>query len=134
MADGHNAIMAPMTVLLRTAPADCWSCGCETGILSSISLGLGEIRADCSASDFTDWPELMDELVAKLPATHGVGTIKPRASAAAGRSYMSNGCRHCDAIFGQHYEIHARYDETVAAAFEFAPSPRWRKFLEAQPD
>jgi competence protein CoiA len=126
--------MEPIIVILRAAPTDCWSCGCEMAILSSIVLSLGATRVDCSVADFSDWPDLIDELSAMLPAAHGVGTIKPRASATADRTYMSNGCRHCDAIFGQHFEVHTRYNEAEIARFEIAPSARWRSFVQRFPE
>jgi competence protein CoiA len=126
--------MDKIFAVLRTAPAICWSCGCETKILSSVTFSQGCLSVDCFAADFTDWPDLVDKLVASLPLSHGVGAIKPRRSATAGRTYMSNGCRHCDAIFGHHFELHTRYDEKVVGEIQFTASERWRAFLAAQPE
>jgi competence protein CoiA len=47
------------------------------------------------------------------------------------RSYTSNGCYHCDALYGQHYEIHARYVEEDAASFEGAARDKWQAVVEA---
>jgi hypothetical protein len=37
------------------------------------------------------------------PGTDGVGEIKVRSSRTAGTDYLSNGCPHCDALFGDFY-------------------------------
>lgn len=126
--------METITAILRAAPVDCWSCGCETLIISSVTLDRGTAGFDCSVADFTDWPDLIERLVGSLPPSHGIGVIKPRVSKTAGHAYMSNGCRHCDAIFGQHYEVHTRYDENVVAEVELAELERWELFLAAQPE
>lgn len=47
------------------------------------------------------------------------------------RSYISNGCYHCGALYGQHYEIHARYGEEDATSFEGTARDEWQAMVEA---
>jgi competence protein CoiA len=51
-----------------------------------------------------------------------------------GRGYISNGCVRCGRRQGQHYEIHARYDEQVACSFPLQISEEWRSVIQAQYD
>jgi competence protein CoiA len=122
--------MGDLAVLVRTAPVDCWSCGAETTIISSIELSRGEDSAECSVSDFTDYPQLIDPIQKSLPGEIDMGPLKLRHSKTLARSYMSNGCAHCDALFGQHFEIHTRYDETQASKFVAQGSEGWDAMLD----
>lgn len=123
--------MSPVRVTVRVAPVDCWSCGAEFKIVPSIELVRNGSSLECCVSDFTDYPELIREVQANLPRDAEVGQLKSRYSQTRGRSYISNGCYHCDALFGQHYEIHARYAEEDAASFEGAARDKWQAVVEA---
>lgn len=103
-----------ISITLRTAPVDCWSCGCETEIVSSLSLENGEHNLECSVADFTDYAHLLSILQEEASQRASVGLLKLRYSATMKQEYANNGCSHCDALFGQHYEIHTRYDEKDA--------------------
>jgi competence protein CoiA len=70
-------------------------------------------------------------IVSHLPSDAGAGTLKSRRSNTLDKSYISNGCRHCDAIYGQHYEIHTRYDEATVAEFLAQASDGWAEMLQA---
>ena len=65
------------------------------------------------------------------PRDAKVGQLKLRYSRMWARSYTSNGCYHWDALYGQHYEIHARYVEEEAASFEGAARDKWQAMVEA---
>jgi len=122
--------MPDFMVRVRVAPTDCWSCGAETKIVSSVELDDGSDRAECSVADFTEFPHLVSAVEASLPSGTGVGALKRRFSRTIGSSYVSNGCFHCDALQGQHYEIHARYEEATMSEFHVASSEGWDKMLK----
>jgi len=123
--------MSAVRVTVRVAPVDCWSCGAEFKIVPSIELVRNGSKLDCCVSDFTDYPELISEVQANLPRDADVGQLKSRCSQMWARSYTSNGCYHCDALYGQHYEIHARHVEKDAASFEGAARDKWQAMVEA---
>jgi competence protein CoiA len=125
------AKMESVKVSVRIAPVYCWSCGAEFHIVPSVELATDGESVECSVSDFTAYPHLVAAIQASLPGELKVGALKARHSQMRGRSYISNGCFHCDALFGDHYEIHARYDEEVAAVFEGVPSKDWREMARA---
>jgi competence protein CoiA len=123
--------MNEVRVTVRVAPVDCWSCGAEFKIVPSIEFVANGSKLECCVSDFTDYPELISEVHANLPADAEIGQLKSRYSKTWARYYTSNGCYHCDALYGQHYEIHARYDEKDAVSFESAAANKWRAMIEA---
>ena len=123
--------MSALTISLYIAPTDCWSCGAEFEILSAIRLTRSDEAADCEVADFTDFPNLAAELSERLSAHPRVGALKHRYSATYGKNYLSNGCAHCDALFGRHFEINTRYDERLAVIFEASATDDWSAFLDA---
>lgn len=120
--------MKTVGVEVRVAPVDCWSCGAETRVVSSIELSTDDGSAECSVADFTIYPHLIDEISARLSGEPNIGPLKQRFSKMLGRSYMSNGCAHCDSLFGRHYEIHTRYDERPILSFR-ASTTDWSEML-----
>lgn len=123
--------MDDINIQVRVAPLDCYACGAETKMIASIGLSSGDTNIDCSITDFGDYPELAEQVAENLQGKADIGAVKPRFSRMMGRSYMSNGCAHCDALFGEHYEIHSRYDEYVAAEFTGANNSEWQKIFDA---
>ena len=123
--------MSVVRVTVRIAPVDCWSCGAEFKIVPSIELVRNGSKLECCVSDFTDYPDLIQEVQENLPRDAEVGQLKSRYSQMRAHSYASNGCYHCDALYGQHYEIHARYVEEDAASFEGAAREKWQAMVEA---
>ena len=83
----------------------CWRCKKKTGVVFGASL-VHDIFGDLGFNHFSD--KLIAEHISKhmdlcsLDA-HGIGEIKQRYSKTLECSYLSNGCLHCDAIFGDHY-------------------------------
>lgn len=122
--------MSVIDVSLYVAPTDCWSCGAEFEIVSRMKLARDENSAECEVSDLTDHPQLADELSRQLSSRPAVGELKLRHSATMGKSYLSNGCAHCDAIFGRHYEIGTRYDEKLAVSFGAVAADGWGEMLD----
>lgn len=122
--------MSVVDISLYTAPTDCWACGAEFKIVSSIKLARGKDSAESEVSDFTDYPELSAELSEQLSSQPAVGELKLRHSATMGKSYLSNGCAHCDAIFGRHYEFGTRYDEKLAVSLKVSAANGWGEMLD----
>lgn len=121
--------MSVLNISLFIAPTDCWSCGAEFEIVSAIRLARADEAADCEVADFTDFPNLAAQLSDQLSTYPRVGALKRRFSATVGKDYLSNGCAHCDALFGKHFEISTRYDERLAVTFEAPAADGWSAFL-----
>ena len=121
--------MELISIQIRIAPADCWSCGAETTIVPSIKLSLGTASVECAVADFTAFPALIDRIKQHIGSVQNVGEIKMRFSKTLERSYMSNGCAHCDALFGQHFELHTRYSERNIAELSQAADKNWRTMM-----
>ena len=120
--------MDHITIHIRVTTLACYACGAETKMIVSIGLSSGDTNLGCSV---TDYPELAELMAKSLRSKAEIGAIKPRFSRTMGLSYMSNGCAHCDALFGQHYEVHSRYGEYVAAEFTGTDSCEWRQIFNA---
>jgi competence protein CoiA len=123
--------MSEVTVSVRVALVDCWSCGAEYRIVPSIAVASGHAFVECSVADFSAFPRLITAVQDSLPIGLEVGAIKRRYSCTLERSYVSNGCFHCDALHGRSYEIHARYDEELAAEFIGEPAAPWLAMVAA---
>lgn len=118
-------------IRVMVAPADCWDCGCEMRIVSMVEICSGGTCVQCSISDFTAHPDLLEVIEQNLTGDAGVGALKSRYSRTLERPYASNGCVHCDALFGQHFEVQTRYAEVLAAEFAAPTSLSWgRMFRE----
>lgn len=118
-------------IQVRVAPCECWSCQKQSQMVSSIRLTSGENSIECSVTDLGDYSELVDEIRFGVPLEIRLGALKTRFSRTLGRSYMSNGCAHCDALFGAHYEIHTRYDEHAVPEFVGKAQPEWQRLFDA---
>ena len=82
----------------------CWSCGSETQIVSGIHVVVGPNRFRFSVPDFDSHLGLFELIRHRLPSNPQIGVVRQRYSRTQGQSYLSNGCVHCDAIFGQFYD------------------------------
>lgn len=123
--------MSQIEIDTHIAPVDCWSCGAEHVIVTVIRLSREEIGAECGVADFTDFPDLAAILSERLSKVADLGALKLRYSTTLGRNYFSNGCAHCDALFGRHFEVGARYDERPAVAFTAPANEGWGAMLDA---
>ena len=120
-----------ISVSVRVAPADCWNCGCVIGIVSALRLERAGSSLDCSVADLTEYPELAREIESAVPASADIGPLRPRFSGTRSATYMSNGCRHCGAIFGNFYEFGTRYEEEEVALLSRKNDGNWATFLNA---
>lgn len=122
--------MNEIEIQAKVATVDCWSCGAEFIIASAIRLTRGDEIAECDVADFTEFPRLATTLSDHLSAIANLGPLKIRHSATVGGSYFSNGCAHCDALFGRHFEIATRNEERLGASFTVAAVDGWGKMLD----
>jgi competence protein CoiA len=82
-----------------------------------------------SVAELGDYPGLFDTIRPHLPNSIGIGAIKYRFSKTQERSYLSNGCAHCDRLLGEFYEHDAWEDATTE--FSMRLSDQWRAAVEA---
>ncbi|WP_448140365.1 hypothetical protein [Sphingopyxis fribergensis] len=126
--------MENVIVTLRAAPVDCWSCRREFTIISSIAVAADDETRICSVSDFTAKPGLLSAVIAETPTPENLGPVKIRSSWTMGSDYLANICPHCDKLFGQTYEVHARYEEYDLAPSERPAAEGWRDVLRSLPE
>ena len=120
------AVGTTMPANVMAAKTSCWKCGGETRTVLGVELltekmfpGFGNVRIEIDAIDAhrelgLQWIETF--LPAGMLRKWGVGEIKIRQSKAAGQAYLSNGCVHCDALYGRFFSPDLWYD--VAPLFE----------------
>lgn len=120
------ALGLQMPVEVDSVRIPCWRCKKMTGIVTGLTFAAGRILPGCpdihaSIYDLSEElpdgdSEVMAILSPDLLRRHGLGVVKPRRSKAVGRSYLSNGCVHCDSLQGRFFEHH--YDFEATKAFE----------------
>jgi competence protein CoiA len=120
-------------VAVRAGSLDCWHPHCRkrTQIITAIEVMFGPHKRSFSVADLGDYPGLFDMIRPHLPNSRGFGAIKHRFSKTEGRSYLSNGCAHCDRLMGNYFEHHAWDDATTVCEFPMRLSDQWRDAVEA---
>ena len=96
----REIVAYPPDVTLHFYLSACWKCRRQTLVFH----GAVHDAGSCVTADLY-WPDTIREIDAirerlNLPR---FATIKPRYSRSAGRSYISQGCHHCDALLGDQY-------------------------------
>ena len=134
------ALGAIMPVEVHTAPTLCWNCQQETRVVMNLVFAVSRIFPSCADIELTihsfadgledGVPVVMGLLPAPLMKRHGIGVIKPRYSKTEGRAYLSNGCVHCDALQGRHFEHHLAYDTEKSLEVEAKFEKKWGPLLE----
>lgn len=87
-----------------------------------------------SVPDLNEYPDLFEIVRGRLPSNLGLGVIKRRFSGSRKRSYLSNGCTHCDALIGAFYERDAWDDQETVCEFPIRVNGRWRRAIEGNDD
>ncbi len=105
---------------------DCWSCGCETLALTLIRVTFGPYEEILTLASLDEHSGLATEILSRLPHDIGLGQIKTRYSKTMEQEYLSNGCAHCDALLGRHFEHDLWYDGEVVASFTLPLKREWR--------
>lgn len=124
----------PAKAAINVGTLSCWSCGADTDILASIVITYGAHTYRFSVANFGSSPDLFATIREHLPVDSAIGIIRTRFSNTLQSSYLSNGCAHCDALIGQHYEHEAWYDQREVSSFSIAVDERWREALLPQTD
>jgi len=101
-------------------------------MITSIDVASGPNEYSFSVPELGEYPDLFEVVRNCLPNELGIGAIKRRYSHTLERSYLSNGCVHCDSLIGRHFEIHARYDEETVCVFPIRISERWRQAIQGK--
>jgi hypothetical protein len=119
------------TVSIRAGFLWCWSCGALTRIVTGIDVGFGPNIFSFTIPEFGKHPQPLDSVLSQLPDHLEIGCIKPRFSKTQGRSYMSNGCFHCDALIGEFFEHDAWDEQETVFVFSIQISKQWQKAIKS---
>uniref|UniRef100_UPI00376F4D20 competence protein CoiA n=1 Tax=Pseudorhizobium flavum TaxID=1335061 RepID=UPI00376F4D20 len=112
-----------------TGTMDCWSCGCETRIIHHVEFTVLGQRGNFGIAELEQY-RVLGPLLPHLTAIPGVGAIKRRFSGTMQSRYMSNGCSHCDALIGQHFEYQAERDDAPAITLQVPITPEWKAAMD----
>jgi hypothetical protein len=122
---GSDAIVA-----IRAGLLSCWSCGADTRIITGIDVAFGPNKLSFTIPEIGDHAQLLESVLSRLPGCLEVGSVKPRFGKTQGRSYVSNGCFHCDALIGEFYEHEAWDEQETVVAFSIRIGKQWQKAIE----
>jgi competence protein CoiA len=119
-------------VSLWANDVECWSCHRQSRVITRITLEYGPYSWGFMVPDLTDHREVFDIVRARLPTEFKGTAIKDRYSRMQERSYLSNGCGHCDALFGEFFEIDYRDGETKVGDFVTSADAPWCRAIAEQ--
>ncbi len=88
-------------VSVQAGPLLCWSCRAETQIVTGIAVDVGPDKYRFTVPDLDAHPDLFERIRGLILDGLGIGGIKRRYSKTQKRSYLSNGCAHCDVLMGE---------------------------------
>ncbi|MCY4403136.1 MAG: competence protein CoiA family protein [Candidatus Poribacteria bacterium] len=98
-----------LTGQLITYVQQCWKCKRNTRVI----LGIGFYDKDRTELELAGFHEdgipefILQQISNSALAKNGIGSIKNRYHKTMGEAYISNGCRHCEAIQGTSYYFDA---------------------------
>ena len=134
------AIDQPIPVTISATKIRCWRCKRETRTVQGLTLEVSKRFAGhpdlhtsleelYSGEEAAPW--LANLFPAELLKQYGIGVIKPRFSRTAGCSYLSNGCIHCDALQGRHFDHDDYLEATDVCQYEVTLSSELLEQLAA---
>ena len=134
------AIDQPIPVTISATKIRCWRCKRETSTVQGLTLEVSKRFAGhpdlhtsleelYSGEEAAPW--LANLFPAELLKQYGIGVIKPRFSRTAGCSYLSNGCIHCDALQGRHFDHDDYLEATDVCQYEVTLSSELLEQLAA---
>ncbi|QJE02523.1 hypothetical protein HH212_22940 [Massilia forsythiae] len=131
-------LTTPVDVFTETAR--CWKRVEETRLVLGITFAVSRVLPGCAdvELDLHSFGDCLEDgvgVVARmLPAAllkrHGIGELRRRHSRAEGRSYLSNGCVHCDALQGRFFEHELGYELAKTLEVEARFEPEWGPLME----
>jgi competence protein CoiA len=119
------------TVSIRAGFLWCWSCGARTNVITGIDVALGPSKFGFTIPELGKHPYPLDSVLSRLPGDLEIGRIRRRFSKTQRRSYMSNGCFHCDALIGEFFEHDAWDEQETVVAFSIRISEQWQRAIES---
>ena len=108
----------------------CWKCGAETLVVARIEIRFGPSMAYFPLAAFGGYPELADILLRSLPDDLGNGPIKYRSSKTMNARYLSNGCAHCGALYGDHFAFVLNSDARALHSIPIRIDSAWKQAIE----
>jgi hypothetical protein len=124
------------TIVIEGAMADCWDkrCNYKTQIITSVKIVADRGTFDFGLPDLTDHPQVLAEIIQRLPSSFERRVVQKRYSQTQRRSYVSNGCAKCNRLFGEFMLAHDPNEVSRIAAFPIRVDAPWLRLLEAHPD
>lgn len=122
---------AVATVSADEAPAWCWKCGALTKVITEVHVDTGPERFSFSLPETGDMMKLFSPIYELLPADPLRGAIKGRYSRTQQHSYLSNGCAHCDALFGEFQSLDLDAEPTPVLSTDVRMTADWVRFLSS---
>ena len=116
-------------VSVQVAPISCWSCDAQTRIITSVNVDVGPDMYRFTVPTLGLHLELFKIVRHHIPDGLGLGDVKRRYSKTQQRSYLSNGCIHCDALIGEFFEHHAWDDQETVCEFTIRVDELWRRAI-----
>jgi competence protein CoiA len=123
---------AEATFTVRVARLACWRCHAWTQILKEVEVTAGPHQVSLSVPDLRKYGGLWDRVRAQLPSSFPSGTIHRRYNRTQGREYLSNGCSHCGALVGGHFEYQESDDVRVICEYTARLDEVWRTAIQHQ--
>lgn len=124
-----------MPVEVSAAWIGCWRCKKETGVVMGLTFAAGRVLPGCpdihtSIYDMGErLPDGSAEVMSIIPPDllrrHGIGAVKPRTSKTERKTYLSNGCVHCDALQGRFFEHEFAFEASKAFETEAEFKAGW---------
>ncbi|HEX9809623.1 MAG TPA: hypothetical protein VGC25_08460, partial [Alphaproteobacteria bacterium] len=120
------------TVSIKGALTNCWhrSCGKQTRIVTFVDVAFGPHTCMLRVPDMGKHQNLLQTMLKRLPKNLGIGEIKRRYSHTQKRSYMSNGCFHCDRLIGEFFDHEVWDTQEEIVAFPIRISKEWKAAIE----
>lgn len=120
---------ADARVAILAGTMSCWNCGAATRLVTRVHVTFGPHLHQFRVDELGAYPDLFEIVHGHLPPDREIGKIKARFSRTVGHAYLSNGCFHCDALIGSHYEHEAWHTQEEVCAFDIRITDRWREAL-----
>ncbi|MQV32029.1 hypothetical protein GHK47_02700 [Sinorhizobium meliloti] len=119
------------TVRIRTGNMFCWSCGAETRIVVGLEITVADKDFIITIPSLGEYPQAT-EIVRRCVSTHhGIGAIKHRFSSTQRRTYLSNGCAHCDSLLGRFYGLDATWDDEPLDTIRVRIADGWKEVIDS---
>jgi competence protein CoiA len=121
-------------VSIRTGRTSCWRCNHLTEIVTGIDIAIGPHRFEFTVPELTGHAGLHGSICREAGHITALSSVKVRKSNTQRRSYLSNGCSRCNALYGQFHEYDAWTDQRVAYEYPTQVDEHWMGIIRDQDD